>query len=742
MASVIALMAAAPLADAAFAQAANSSPAVLGFQLRTGARLSFGINQLPTPTIRDIPGGAEIRFVGVGPMQLAGLPKMRQVAGLEQRTEGNVTVLTIRYTCACKISTSRAGRSFRVTLLERPGQVAPPAPDETASAKEEAASTPPKTAGAAGSQAFDSAALRIDLTEKLMQLNSLAASPPLAMPAPAMVEAAPPVRKTCPPAFSMDGWKGQGPFAARLLALRTAAARAEEAAPEMAALAEFHLGHGLAAEALAITHQARVEWASDAERVRLARVADLSRLLKGVAIDTRSPLLTDPPDCDRADTPLWRALSAAATGDAEVLTQQLEAARPALSQLPEPLLQMFASRIVEAVPDDAAVLRGVAAAMRNADMGGPEEAASRYLLQARIARTRGDAIDEAIFLERAAHGVSMPALTARLRLAELRAANDDAVGEHSARVLADAARTYRDTQLGQSAAHHLSERQLRRGDFAAALRTADENGSQRLARRGESRGATQAARVLRTLLVDPARPDLPTAEERLVLYWKYHAYATPGERGDDIRLGAARLMLAQGLPEAALDVVRHLSEPAARSRQGILLRATAEARAGDPALAATLAARLEDGDEHRRIAAEALARSGRLADAAQKLEGVTALPDQTRRAAWFFEAREWPAAAEAFAAVLRNAELTPALRATAGDHYAVALALAGQEPAEDLRGLAGLAKHVLGALSPPSPDPDAVAALRGAVRRAGEIESLLPPADGAQGKPGNGRRGT
>lgn len=712
---------------------------VLGFALRTGVRLSFAINKLPAPTIQERPGGAELRFEGTGPMRLPDLAKLNRLTALEQRTEGTTTIVTVAYACRCQLSTSRGGNSFRLDIMERPGQ---PAPAQPAGATSASAPAAPKPANAPNA-ALDANALRIDLTERLVQFNSLTVPPPRPMPG-TLAEAAPPARKTCPPGFSMEGWKGQGPYAARLLALRTAAARSGEAAPDMAALAEFQLGHGLAAEALSIARQARIERATDAERARLARVADVASLLKGVAIDTRSPLLTDPPDCDRLDTPLWRALSAAATGDVDGVTKQMEAARQPLSQLPEPLPQMFASRLAEVAPEDPTILRAVASAMRNTEIGGPEEASARYLLQSRLARGRGDTIDETTFLERAARGVTIPAMTARLRLAEIRAATDGPEGEHSARVLADAARTYRDTNLGQSAAYHLSERQMRQGNHAAALRTADEASAFRQARRTESRGAAQAARVLRALLVDPATPNLPSAEERLVLYWKYRAYATPGERGDDIRLGAARLMLAQDLPEAALDVTRQLSEPVARSTEGIRLRAMAEARAGDPDQAMLLVRRLGDGDEPRRIAAEALARDSRLAEAAQQLDGVGALTDQTRRAAWLYQAKDWPGAAEAFARVLRNPDLGPEARAIAGDHYALALALAGQEPAEDLRGLTGLATRVLGALPAGGPDPgaDIIGALRGAVRRAGQIETLLPSEDGRQPRPSNGRRGT
>ena len=45
-------------------------------------------------------------------------------------------------------------------------------------------------------------------------------------------------------------------------------------------------------------------------------------------------------------------------------------------------------------------------------------------------------------------------------------------------------------------------------------------------------------------------PTLPPADQRLYLFWKYGGYATPGDKGDDIRAAAAQLMIA--LPSLGL----------------------------------------------------------------------------------------------------------------------------------------------------------------------------------------------
>lgn len=214
-----------------------------------------------------------------------------------------------------------------------------------------------------------------------------------------------------------------------------------------------------------------------------------------------------------------------------------------------------------------------------------------------------------------------------------------------------------------------------------------------------------------------------------------------------IRVAAARLMLDEGLPEAALDVTRQLSDAVLRSPQGALLRARTEAQAGDPGAALAMLRRLPSEDETRRIAADALVRLGRPVDAAREMDAMTAPADQVRRAHLLYEAKAWEDAAGAYATVLRNPVTPKEAKADAADRYALAVAMSGGRPAEDLRGLGGLAGKVLGALpvATASIDPTApVNALRGALERAGAIEALLPPVPRAQPtKPApTGRQGT
>jgi hypothetical protein len=553
------------------------------------------------------------------------------------------------------------------------------------------------------------------------------------MPAPAdetSRAAAPTRRPSCPPDFTMEGWKGDGPFSQRLQALRTLAAQSEESPPAMAALAEFYLGNGLGAEALAVTQEVQLDGISTEDRHRLRRDADLARLLRAQPIESTSALLNSSADCERTDIPLWRVLSAVASGDQAIIRRDSEAAGQALQSIPEPVSSLIAYRVAEADADDLPVLRAMAAVVRNSDTGEQAEAAGRFLLQSRMARARKDPIDEASFIERATHDIGVTGLKARVRLAELRSAQDNDEGRKSESILADAARVYRDTTFGQSAAAALSEQRLRHGDYAGALRVANDSAAGHALQQADSRGAALAARVLRQLLVEKDAPNLPSSEQRLLIYWRYSGYATPGEKGDDIRMGAAQLMLDQGMPEAALDVMRQLSDPVAQSPRGALLRAIAEARAGDANEALTLLKNIPRDDDTQRAAADALVRLGKVAEAAHQLDGVKGSLDQARRAALLYEAKEWSDAADAYAGVLRNSSLAKEARDEAADRYALAVALSGKQPAEGLGGFTGLAGHVLGALSGQADSQQLpVAAIRGSLRRAGQIEALLPPSD-------------
>jgi len=759
---------------------------VLGTQNKLSARLTFTASGEPSFKVRPIKEGVEITSKSDAPLQVDQLPHLREVDGIEQRTEGDTRIAVVHFAKdCCQIQQHHAGHSLKIDLLGWHLKTAPTgsattsgegakAPKLTASAdtlpaktysddlkpsaaaksEPKASPVPVKSAAeksggslrnSASQKTAELGALRDDLAGRLSLFNAmpspdrLAGTSPTAnellaasgdraiKPVPALVKPA------CPPEFKMDGWRGAEPFADRLQSLRTLTARSDEGPEALAALAEFYIGNGLGGEALAVAQEAKLAGLTADIRRRLQRDVDLGRLVDGAPVAANSVLLDSPGNCDRADAPLWRAVSAVASGDRDTIVRNSDAAARALSALPQPLSNMLAFRIADAVPDDANVTQAMSAAIKDTIPTTSEETAARFLLQARIARARKDDTDDRNFLQRAAQDVGITGLKARLELAELPTTDEGKADDQREALLADAARVHRDVSFGRNAASVLSELKLQRGDYTGALRVANDSAPLSDTQQPDSHGATLAARVLRQLLVDKSGPNLPSPEQRLVIYWHYSGYATPGEKGDDIRRGAAALMLDQGMPEAALKLVRQLAPATIAARDGAVLYARAEARAGDPEHALALLKGLSSDNETQHIAVDALVRQHKWLEAAKQLDGAKDLTDKLRRAALLYDGRDWAAAVEAYAGALRDPALPENSRKQVAEQYALAVALSGKPPAEELKGFSGLADQMLAAFpgvvdTQQLQQQQAVAALRGSLQRAGQIETILPPA--------------
>lgn len=712
--------------------------AIAYFQHPDFARVNILVGNLPTPEVRNVDGSVQVVLATGQPLRLSEYyTRAREVAGIESRVEDGKSFIIVRLTCDCDVKSARDGKIFSLLLHDAPKSTV------KAPAKEPPANDQAKN---------EIKQLREELTAKLSQLNAPPPTPKpsahagggTAAPAPAIAAAppAPPPRPVCAPDFDLNTWKKEGRFTKALTALRHAAANSHEAPPEMEQLAEFYLSNGLAGEAreAALAALDTDTPIAETDRIRLRRDADIASLLRGDVIDAKSPLLADRTDCERTDLPLWRALAGAAGHDALAVARDVHAASRALGSVPEPLLQAFAFRLSDAAGDNIAALRDVADAVRNASLGTPEDEAARFLLQARIARSGGDTVDERAFLDRAAqHPATLPGLVARERLAELGLAGQGSTVSHDELMLADMARVYRGEHIGRDAAAALAEHHLRLGDYAGALTIADQSASPHGVRGADSRGAALAARILRVLLVDPPIPNLPEPSRRIALYLKYDGYGTPGRAGDDIRMGAARLMLDQGMASAALEVVHQLSAEVAATPQGKAIRALAEARAGDPSVALLLVRDLPESPATQRISADALEKMERPADAARQLDGLTGIADQTRRAELLFSAKAWGAAADAYATLLHEPTLSAEARKEAADRYGFALALSGTSPDRTLLPAKdALAERMISALPPSGGAAAAGGALslptmKAALERARRIETLLPPVSSGKG---------
>ena len=534
------------------------------------------------------------------------------------------------------------------------------------------------------------------------------------------------------PAFSLSGWAGTETWLDQLRALRAALARSDNGAPETAALAEFQIVSGLQREALDLLSAPLSERPSTATRERLERARDIARILSRQPIDPASPLLFDPPDCARDDLPLWQALDAAVRQDQATVAKLAPQLRGYLRRMPQEFRLAFTGVLADAVEEDAETLRSLSAGIRTMTGLAPDQAALRDWILARLARLEGDRNEEALYLERAASlGRGLPALFARARLAALNATRPGAIGRRAEMQLVDLARTYRHDSLGEEASILYAQRLLDRGDLAGALAAADD-ASQAAARPGvESRAARMAAQALRRLLVDARGMPLPDPAQRLALYWQYEGYATPGERGDDIRLGALRLLLDQGLYDAALEIGRQLTPVVAQRPENVVLLARAEAGSsqGDPHRALALLQDMPASAETQRAASLALQKLGRPLPAAQALEGLTGSADLARRAELYFQAQAWREATVAYGEVLRDPDLPAPARAEATARLAGAAALSRQQPGVPPALLAPRSDStaLLQLTQQPPPLPGhGVGGLRAAITRSRQIETLLP----------------
>jgi thioredoxin-like negative regulator of GroEL len=759
-------------------------------------RVVLHLGQVPAHAMRKVGNGFELRLRGQYRFDLSGIRRLAELTAIEPRSDGADTLLLLRGNAdqaeagafggmlyvdlraapakletaqrkllddAVRLGLMKPDQAHAMLRAARTGGIeqAAPVPPGITPAVAAAPVPPPALAAQAPAPqppappppAGDLAGLREAVIAKLAVLNGLrpadtlpatparpeAVAAPSSAPVPAASAPAPVVAMalpTCPAPFSLSGWSGEGPFADHLPVLRAALARSDQGAAEVAALAEFYAGHQLSREALSVLEAASGEWPAGALKERLERVRDVARLLLGRPISPASPLLAEAGDCAREDLPLWRALAAAVSGDAAALAPLAPRTRAALRGIPQDLRLSFVQRLADAVENDPATLRVLLGAVRAATGLTPEQAAARNWQYARLARQEGNRADEQQYLEQALRGGgrSLPEIFARARMAALNLGRSGAEGRRAEAQINELLRTYRHDALGEEAAIAYASRLLEQGALGAALGVADGT-SQASARPGvESRGARLAATALRRLLADPAPegPPLPSPDERLGLFWQYEGYATPGERGDDIRLAAMRLLLRQGLAEAARDLGQQITPATVRTPQAILLlaRAEAEAAQGDPRRALALLAGQPGDVEGRRIAASALARLGRPEEAAAQLDGLREVADLSRRAELLFQARAWRAAGTAYGALLREPSLPTAARADATARLASATTLAqgrAEVPAE-LLVAEGVSAAMLRLNASAPPQGTGITGVREAIERSRQIEALLPPA--------------
>jgi hypothetical protein len=195
-----------------------------------------------------------------------------------------------------------------------------------------------------------------------------------------------------------------------------------------------------------------------------------------------------------------------------------------------------------------------------------------------------------------------------------------------------------------------------------------------------------------------------------------------------------RLLLRQGLAEAARDLGQQISPATVRTPEAALLLARAEAGAaqGDPRRALALLATVPTDDAARRAAAEALARLDRPEEAAAQLDGLRDTADLRRRAELLFQARSWRAAGTAYGDVLRDPACPPMRAPMRRRGWRMPRSWRSKGPVCPAELLATeAASAALLRLTDTAPPPSSgVAGVRGAIERSRQIEALLPPVGG------------
>jgi hypothetical protein len=157
--------------------------------------------------------------------------------------------------------------------------------------------------------------------------------------------------------------------------------------------------------------------------------------------------------------------------------------------------------------------------------------------------------------------------------------------------------------------------------------------------------ARLATDLLRRLYTDPAISPGPA---QLSAFWRYEGFVPPGPDGADIRLEFARALVAHELPGPAVAVLQDLAigGPAAIAAQATTLLAEAHLKLEQPQLALDLlasdAGRLAEAQPARdALAAQALAKLGRFAEAAGILHGNAATAAMVQAADHLWDAGLW-----------------------------------------------------------------------------------------------------
>jgi hypothetical protein len=474
-------------------------------------------------------------------------------------------------------------------------------------------------------------------------------------------EAEPAPTSSCPDGSELDMavLGGRGSFAVEHARLEDALSRAVSADDGVAGaehvLAGFYVARLMPQEALAVLGETEADGAAKPARVRLEAAALVlaDRPNEAAAGALRNPL------CRGADAQLWRAVALAAEGPLSQGLLESDAILARLAAYPPDLRVELGLRLAEAginatVPTALERLLDLVEGAVLAD-----EARARLLfLRGRLAAARGDYAGAAASWKEAAQLPGEGGLRATLALVEADLDSGELDEAAALSSLDRLAYDWRGHPLQLPIARLSATIHEHRGDLLEALAVLEElalgNAGQPIRRAA----ARLASDLMRRVYADP--PPTLTGDQ-MAAFWRYEGFVPPSVEDANLRLGFARALIAQDLPQPAI----RLLEPIARGAeqpladQAIDLLAEGHLVANQPlkaldVLRAAAPKAAAPRPDRNRLAARALAALGRFAEAAGVLHDDGGDDPVRLQADYLWKAGLWSEAAAAYRKLLQN----------------------------------------------------------------------------------------
>jgi len=442
--------------------------------------------------------------------------------------------------------------------------------------------------------------------------------------------------------LKLGAWRSRDPFSKELARKRTALLGEFDAPDEKAgiALARFYLSHGLGEEAALMVS----EFVSG-DNPQAALVTDLANIFRGKTIPADGPIL-GAGQCDGAHA-LWQAAALALDEHWQDAAKAEKRSGDALAQLPRNIRIPVGVHIAQAALNAGQmeqVRRILALLRRSGKIGSP----SLDLIEGKFALAEN--------LQDRAHGLLDPltrsihpeAVEATLALSRAELVSPGYLSEDRLIDLALIAMERRYTPPGREALILTAWAETAAGRPGQALDI--------LSREADSSSlATEKAELRREIaqtLLGLYKPGAGQASlQKTDLFWRYQSYLDDNQTSRDIRRGAARHLMAKGLPNAALSL---LSKPGVESGPPFL-RAEALMAVGQASQALNILRPYARDPRTLEMRSKALAQLGRYGAAAGLIPEDSRDPELLKlKADLLWTASQWGAAARLYTRLAGN----------------------------------------------------------------------------------------